>query len=159
MTRSDIDASLPAGDRILLDTSTLIAYFDKNERVSPVAEYIIDGLVRSGRNPAVVSMVTVMEVLVQPLRKEANESYHLIMDFLSNFPNLRPLDIDLDIAQEAAALRARHGFRSPDALIIASGILAQVSHLVTNDDGWQKKLRQTSNRSKVCYLSDYLPFS
>ncbi len=159
MSKPDIDASLRSGELILLDTSALIAYFDKNEQVSQVAEHIIDELVRSGRNPAVVSMVTVMEVLVQPLRQEANEACQLIMDFLSNFPNIQPIPIDLDIAQKAASLRARHGFRSPDALIIATGILARVSHLVTNDGNWQKKLRPISNRANVCYLGDYLQYS
>ena len=159
MSRASIDVALPAGERILLDTTTLITYLNRGEPVSSVADYIIDTLVRSGRNEATVSTITVMEILVRPLRRGTSEPYQHIMDFLSNFPNLRLLNIDLYVSQEAASLRATYNFGPPDALIIASGILAQVGHLVTNDDEWHRKLGPISDRIKVCHLEDHLPFS
>ena len=102
MSLASIDLALPDKERILLDSTNLIAYFDKTEPVSPVATYIIDELVHSVRNYCTVSIVTVMEVLVRPLKEGARRPYQHIMDFLSNFPNLRALNIDLHIAQEAA---------------------------------------------------------
>lgn len=159
MSRATTEVALPAGQPILLDTTALIAYLNKGELVSPVAAYIIDDLVRTGRNQAIVSMITVMEILVRPLRQGASEAYQHIMDFVSNFPNLRLLNIDLDVAQEAASLRATYNIRPPDALIIATGILGQVGHLVTNDDEWHKKLGTISDRIEVCHLEDHLPFS
>lgn len=158
MSRASIDQQIRPGERLLLDTTVLIAYLAATEPVSPLAAYVIDDLVRSGRNPAVISMITVMELLVQPLRRQATEPYQHIMDFLSNFPNLHPLDIDLYTAQEAASLRATYNFRPPDALIIATGVNGRVSHLVTNDAEWSKKLGNASARIKVCYLEDHLPF-
>ena len=159
MSKATIDAALSAGERILLDTTTLISYLNKGEPVSPIAAHVIDDLVRSGRNQAIVSTITAMEILVRPLRQGTSEPYQHIMDFLSNFPNLRLLNIDLYVAQEAASLRATYNFPPPDALIIASGILAQVGHLVTNDDEWRKKLGPISDRISVCHLEDHLPFS
>lgn len=156
MSKVRIDKVLPAGDRVLLDTTTLIAYLNGGEQVSPLATYVIDELVRTGRNPAIVSPVTVMEVLVRPLRRGPDMAYQHVLDFLTNFPNLRTTTIDLHVAQEAASLRATYNFRPPDALIMASGIVAQVGHLVTNDADWQVKLRPISARVKVCYLSAYL---
>ncbi|TAK29377.1 MAG: type II toxin-antitoxin system VapC family toxin [Chloroflexota bacterium] len=159
MTRVEIEQVLPAGDRLLLDTTTLIAYLNGGELISPLATHIIDDLVRSGRNPAVVSPVTVMEVLVRPLRRGPDAVYQHVLDFLSNFPNLRSIAIDLHVAQEAASLRATYNLHPPDALIIASGIVAQVGHLVTNDAAWQTKLRPISGRIKVCCLGALLPRS
>jgi PIN domain nuclease of toxin-antitoxin system len=151
-----LERAIPAGDRLLLDSTTLIAYFDGGEAVSPLATHIVDQLVRPGRNPAIVSMVTVMEVLVRPLRLGPGESYRHVMDFLTRFPHLRPLSIDLAVAQEAASLRATHRFSSPDALVIATGIVGQVGHLVTNDRDWPSKLRPLAGRVAVCSLSRHL---
>lgn len=157
MSRKSIDSALPFGQPILLDTTTLIAYLNKGEPVSDLAAHVIDARVRDGRNEAVVSMVTVMEILVRPLRVGARPVYEQIIDFLSNFPNLRMLDINFSVAQEAATLRAVHNFRPPDALIIATGIVEGASHLVTNDDEWRRKLGAISpQRIEVCYLEDFL---
>lgn len=158
MSRASLERALPDGDRILLDASTCIAYFGGLEQTSPVATYIIETLVQPGRNPAAVSTVTVMEVLVRPLRRGAGEPYRHVIDFLTNFPHLAPVGVDLVVAQEAASLRATYGFAAPDALVIATGIVSQVGHLVTNDRQWQSKLRPIAQRIKVCYLADHLPF-
>jgi len=156
MTAPSIDRALPEGDRILLDTTTLIAYLNGGEAVSPLAAHVIDDLVRSGRNPALVSMVTVMEVLVRPLRRGPEGPYRHVLDFLTSFPNLRTAVIDLPVAQEAASLRAAHDLHPPDALIVATGIVSQVAHLVTNDASWQAKLRPVSRRIAVCYLGSHV---
>jgi predicted nucleic acid-binding protein len=158
VSRISLERAIPAGDRILLDSSTLLAHFQDGEPVSPIAAHVIENFVRSGRNPAVVSMVTVMEVLVRPLRVGPGEPYRHVMDFLTRFPNLVPLAIDLPVAQEAASLRATYRFSPPDALAIATGIVGQVGHLVTNDRDWLPKLQSLAARVAVCTLASHLPF-
>jgi hypothetical protein len=69
MSKASLESALPEGERLLLDTTTLIAYLDGGETVSPIATHIVDEFVRTGRNESIVSMVTVMEVLVRPLRQ------------------------------------------------------------------------------------------
>lgn len=64
--------------------------------------------------------------------------------------------LDLAVAQEAASLRATHRFSSPDALVIATGIVGQVGHLVTNDRDWPSKLRPLAGRVAVCALGRHL---
>jgi len=150
-----LDQAIPPGDRVLLDSTVLLAYFNGNEPISPLSIQILDDFVRRGRNEAVVSMVTVMEILIRPLRQSTG-TYRHVIDFLRNFPHLRPVDIDLVVAQEAASLRAIYNFAPPDALIIGSGIVTQVGHLVTNDSAWRTRLRPISARIRVCCLSDYL---
>lgn len=157
MSRDSIAAAIPVGDRVLLDTTSLIAYFNGNEQVSPICAHIIDGWIMGGRNEAIVSMVTVMEIMIRPLRRNPGVYQH-VLDFLRNFPNVRPLVIDLAVAQEAASQRASYNFSPPDALIVGSGLVAQVGHLVTNDAAWKTKLKPVSARVKVCYLGDHLPF-
>lgn len=138
---------------VLLDSTTLIAYLDGGEAATPVATHVLDDYVRPGRNVAVVSMVTVMEVLVKP-RKRSIRHYTHALDFLTKFPNLEAKPIDLVVAQEAASVRANHNLRPPDALVVATGIVHQVSHLVTNDKRWKSI---ADRRIKIVYLEDHLP--
>lgn len=157
MSRSSLVTTIPAGDRLLLDTSVLAAYLDATDATHPVAVCVLKDLVESGRNPAVVSMITVMEILVRPLR-QSPPGHHTVLAFLRSHPNLAAVSVDLQIAQEAATLRATHRFAPPDALIVGTGIAAQVGHLVTNDSTWKTKLSVIADRIKVVRTADHLPF-
>lgn len=154
---ASLELALPSYDRLLLDTSALISYLNGGELVSPVVAEVIDNFVRSGRNQAVVSMVTVMELLVRPLRLGAGEPYRHAVDFLTRYPNLRAVEIDVPIAQEAASLRASYNLSAPDALIVATGTITQVGHLVTNDMMWASRLQPLGRRIHVVELSSHLP--
>ena len=67
MASAPLEASIAAGDRLLLDTTVLAAYLDAGDATHQVARTVIDELVASGRNPAVISMVTVMELLIRQI--------------------------------------------------------------------------------------------
>ncbi|MBI2776604.1 MAG: PIN domain-containing protein [Chloroflexi bacterium] len=148
---------IPAGDRMLLDTTTLAAYLDGSEIAHPVARHVMEDLVASGRNPAIVSMITVMELLVRPLRASP-PGHHTILSFIRNHPNLVAMPVDLQVAQDAAFLRAASRLSPPDALVVGTGLAGQVGHLVTNDRKWSAKLVSMSDRVRVVTLSDHLPF-
>jgi predicted nucleic acid-binding protein len=148
--------AIPAGDRILLDTSALAAYLDSTEAVHPVAVRILESMVATGRNEAVVSMITVMELLVRPLRSSP-PGHDTILQFLAHHPHLRAVPLDLQMAQDAAFLRAQYRFSPPDALVIGTAISCQVAHLVTNDGGWAPKLAHLQARINVCTLSGLVP--
>jgi predicted nucleic acid-binding protein len=157
MSVASIAQALPAGDRILLDTTALAAYFDTSEVAHPVARHILEEFVARGRNMAVVSMVTAMDILVRPLRATP-PGHHTVLAFLDHHPNLEAVSLDLQMAQDAAFLRAVYRFSPPDALIIGTGLACQVAHLVTNDLDWERKLAAIEGRIAVCTLSRHLPF-
>jgi predicted nucleic acid-binding protein len=93
-----------------------------------------------------------MELLVKPIKHglEAN-----VLAFLTSTPHLIHIDINLAVAREAAKIRARLGFRTPDALIVATGIVHKVKYLVTNDGAWKKRLTHPSLPT-VIMLSDFV---
>jgi predicted nucleic acid-binding protein len=155
LNKRGFEKRIPAGDRVLIDTSVLIAYFEPNDATHALATLLVDDFVRNGRNVAVISPISAMEVLVRPLRVAPRGAVH-VHDFLIHTPNLKLLPIDLHVAQEAASLRATHNFKSPDALVIATGFVGQVGHLVTNDADWQRKLAPMTSRIRVAELQDYL---
>jgi predicted nucleic acid-binding protein len=155
MTIASLERALPDGDRLLLDTTALAAYLDASEATHDLARHVIDVLVGGGRNPAIVSMITVMEILVRPLRATPH-GHHTILAFIRGQPNLIAVPVDLQVAQDAATLRATQRFSPPDALIVGTGLATQVGHLVTNDRDWARKLAGLESRIRVCTLSDHL---
>lgn len=157
MSEKSLLKAIGEGDRLLIDTTVLAAYFDANDSTHPVAAYILKELVATGRNPGTVSMVTVMEILVRPMRS-VPPNHHTVLGFLRTYPNLVCMPVDLQVAQDAAHLRADKRLAPPDALIVGTGLAAQVRHLVTNDDDWSKKLTAMSSRIAVVRTSSHLPF-
>lgn len=153
--QSRLEAAIASGDRLLLDSSVAISYFDGRDRWADAARALIEGLVRPGRNPAVVSALTVMESLVGPMRR-VPPGHRTALDFFAHWPNLTVLPVDLPVAQEGASIRAHHSFPAPDALVIATGIVGGVGWLVTADERWPKRLAQISSRIRVCYLGDFV---
>ncbi|MGH2441735.1 MAG: type II toxin-antitoxin system VapC family toxin [Chloroflexota bacterium] len=153
-----LEAAIPPGELLLLDTTVIVSYFTGTEAVSPVAAHLVDQLVAGGRNPAVVSAVTTMELLVQPLRERDDALYRQIIFFLLNTFGLKVSDADFAVVREAAWLRANYSFKPPDALIVGTGPALHARHFVTNDGAWERKLAPVPSLGiTVCYLEDWYP--
>ncbi len=78
--------------------------------------------------------LTLLEVLVKPL--EAN-AIALADDFraaVSASANLQVIEVDRSVAELAAGIRATYGYRTPDAIHLATAQLAGADAFVTNDD-------------------------
>ena|SRR5579862_7380903 len=155
MTTETLEQAIRPGVPVLLDSTALISYLDGTERTSPIAIHIVDAFIKSGRNPAYVSAVSAMEVLVRPLRTGPAPGMHAY-NFLTRTHNLYVVDVDLPISHQAASLRATHQLKPVDALVTASGTMYGVEALVTNDAKWR---RLPATIGAVCYLEAHLPFS
>jgi predicted nucleic acid-binding protein len=92
--------------------------------------------VASGRNPAIVSAITVTDTLVRPMRAASATAIRLVDDFLLRFPNLRVDPVTAAVAREAARIRAATAAPTPDALILATAVAASAKVIVGNDRSW-----------------------
>lgn len=142
---------MPENATLLLDTSCLAAYLG-HEPTSAVAALVVDGFIRSGRNRAVVSVVTAAELLVRPLRVGARDVERAILELLRTFPNLEIVNVDLTIARLAAEIRALTGLRAPDALILASGFDRGAQLALSDDAGWPERLTHEAAMMNVVAL-------
>jgi len=132
----DLEAAIPTGASLLIDTSAVLAYLTGTEPTSPLATQVLDGFVATGRNPAALSMVTVEEILVRPFRR-GSAAVATAEGFLRHFAEIRLVDVSYDIAREAARIRAATSLRTPDALFIATAIVTETDILVTSDLSWR----------------------
>lgn len=158
LSRAALERAIPRGGTVLLDTSSLAAYFG-SESTSPIAAFLIDDYVRSGRNRAVVSAVSAAELLVRPLRAGRGDLGRSILEFLRTFANLDIVPVDLTVASMAAALRARDGMKVPDALIAASGLDRSAAVALSDDAGWPEVLVHGATTMRVVALRSFLPFA
>ena len=64
-----LEAAIPAGRSILVDTSVVLTYIGSSEPTSDLARQLFDAFAATGRNPVALSTVTVAELMVRPFRR------------------------------------------------------------------------------------------
>lgn len=122
---------------IALDSSIWIYHFENHPEYLPLTTEVLTA-VESGNLRAIASELTILEIIVLPLKQEhldAADDYELL---LSEFPNLTLIPITRSILRHAASLRASYGLRTPDALIVATALAGNATLLVTNDKALNK---------------------
>lgn len=156
MVAAGLEAAIPPGASLLVDTSAALSYLTGIEPTSPLAEQLFDAFVATGRNPAALSMVTVQEILVRPFRS-GTAAVATAEGFLRHFAEIRLVEVSFDIAREAARIRAATGMRTPDALIIATALVTGVDVLVTNDRSWRAGTEAVAPGLRLCLLAEFAP--
>jgi predicted nucleic acid-binding protein len=153
---ADLDAALGGSRRALVDSSTLIAFHEGQEEAHPLARHLLHRIEVDG-DPlgGYYSVVSAAELLVRPIRAGAGE-VGFMHAFLTSFPNLTVLPVDLTVAVQAATIRATTGLRLPDAIVVASGLLAGCEAIVTNDEQWHRRLAPHFRQFRWIYLRSYL---
>jgi len=136
-----LDGALGDSQRVLVDSSAIIALHTSTDRVHALAEHLFSRIQDSDDSlVGYYSVVSAAEVLVRPIRSGPND-YAYMHAFLRSFPNLHELPVDFEVALQAANLRAAHNLRTPDAMIVASGLLAGVESIATGDESWGRRLQ------------------
>jgi predicted nucleic acid-binding protein len=154
VTTTLLDQALSDAERILLDSSALIAFHSPTERAHPLAEHLLRRIAAED-DPlhGYYSYVTAIELLVRPIRT-GQERFTFMHTFLTHFPNLTGLPLDLVVSVQAANLRATAGLALPDAVVVASGLLAGCEAIVTNDGRWKHRGESLFREFTWIYLEE-----
>lgn len=120
------------GSTVGLDTGPLIYYIEEHPAFLAKIKPFFEAAERNEFR-IVTSFVTLIEVLVHPLREGRPEVAEEYRNILLQSPALTAIQLDEGIAEEAARLRARHNIRTPDAIQLATAIRAGASWFLTND--------------------------
>ena len=133
-----------------LDTAPFIYFI---EDVAPYADLLEPafGLLENHALRAVTSTITLAEILTKPLSEKQFGLVDEIKFTLKTFSTLSMIAIDEKLAEAAALIRARYGFRLPDALQVAAAIQGEATLFITNDSRLKK-----IDTIEVLVLSDYL---
>ncbi len=120
------------GNVIGLDTTPLIYFTEENPTYIEVVDPFFKA-VGSGELIVVTSVVTLLEVLVRPIRDGNLSLAQRYRDFLLNSNNVTTRLFSREIAEEAARLRAFNNIRTPDSIQMATAINEGATIFLTND--------------------------
>ena len=98
-----------------------------------------------------LTTVALSEVLTLPAQRDDQQAMVDYELFLTNFPNLRLVPLDVTLARETALVRAATRLRTPDAVQVAAARLAGADAIVGNDRRWQGRV----NGPALILLDDY----
>lgn len=137
------------GQRVCVDTSPIIYFIEKHPKyLDLLHSFFVE--VDAGNIEVITSTVTLLEVLVLPIKTNnlaLVEKYRDILLFSEGFTTL---EIFREISELSAKLRAKYTIKTPDAIQIATGILYGANQFLTNDP----YLRKISDM-KVLVLDDF----
>ena len=134
----DIMLRLDQYNCICLDSQSFIYFIEENPRYISVVEQVFSEI-SYGNIMGVSSYLSLLEVLVKPIKEGAREIALQYRDLMLSSAFLKLFPLDDKVAELAAELRARYngnGFklRTPDAIQIATGILNGAEVFLTNDN-------------------------
>jgi predicted nucleic acid-binding protein len=136
--------------RIGIDTAVFIYFIEEDCRFLPLVEPLFAEADAGGRE-LVTSALTLLEVLVVPMRAGDEELANRYEQLLTRSRGLRLVELSREQLRAAAQLRARTGIKTPDALQLVAAVTSGCTSFVTND----RRLPSIPG-TRVVQLSDYL---
>lgn len=94
--------------------------------------------VKSGNLRIVTSEMTLLEVLVKPIKMEATNTVDAFRAVLYLQSEARMMPITQPVLEKAAVLRATTNLKTPDAIHVATALLSSCSLLITNDTAFRQ---------------------
>ena len=138
------------GQRICIDTAPFIYFIEEHPNYREIIRPLF-AEIDAGNIEAITSTITLLEVLVHPLRLGDEVLVEKYREILLSSDGLTTFEILHEVSELAARLRAKYSIRAPDAIQIAVGILYHASFFLTN----YPNLRKVPE-IKVLFLDDYL---
>ena len=138
------------GQRICIDTAPMIYFIEEHAKYREIIRPVFVEI-DSGNIEAITSTITLLEVLVHPLRTGNEALAEKYREILLSSESLTTFEIFHEVSEMASRLRAKYSMKTPDAIQIAVGTLYGASKFLTNDPD----LRRVSE-IKILVLDDYL---
>ena len=120
---------LPEQALLLIDSAPIIYLLEYHLKLAPRFQPLFEAHA-TGRLRFAVTTITIAEVLTGPLRA-GDEA--LARRYRATLERWQPVEVDIDIADSAARLRALLRLKMPDAIQAASALAINAAAIVTHD--------------------------
>lgn len=127
----------PASGVAYVDTNALIYRVERIEPYLTASEPLWAAL-DAGLAQVATSDLTLLEVLVKPLRDGNSYLVDLYRNVLLGTAGLNCLPVSRAVLESAATLRAAHNLKTPDAIHAATALAAGCVLFVTNDAAFRR---------------------
>lgn len=121
-----------AGKTVAVDTAPLIYFIEQRDPYLSVLKPFFLAVDR-GEIQVVTSVITLLEVLVHPLRSGDEGLARRYNDILLSSPNIELASVTALTAQTAAELRSSRNLKTPDAVQLAVALEYNAAAFLTND--------------------------
>jgi predicted nucleic acid-binding protein len=125
------------GQKVCIDTAPIIYFIEKHEKYLNVLRPLF-AEIDAANIEAITSTITLLEVLVQPLRTKNERLAERYRDILLYSEGLTTFEVLHEVSEMASKLRAKYSIKTPDAIQIAIGVLYGANKFLTNDPGLKK---------------------
>lgn len=117
---------------VALDTAAFIYYIEESPRFLAAIAPVF-AAADAGSLNLVTSVLTLVEVLVVPLRAGDKVLAARYERILTNSRGVTVVDLSRDLLRHAASLRATTGIKTPDAIQVAAALATGCAAFLTND--------------------------
>ncbi len=124
--------SLFTSRKVFLDSAPLIYFIEGSSEYQPLLQSLFESA-EKGRFSFVTSVVTLLEVMVKPLREGQKELAAQYRDILTSASGMKLLSVSPTVAERAAQLRATYQLKTPDAIQLATAVEVEANYFLTND--------------------------
>jgi predicted nucleic acid-binding protein len=131
------ELTLPIRGTVYVDTNAVIYRVEEVKPYIDVALPLWDAL-DAGTQAIATSELSVLEVLVKPLRLQNASLQELFLGTLYDTPGLACIPISRQVLEAAAQVRATFGLKTPDAIHAATALIEGCTLFVTNDVGFRR---------------------
>ncbi|MEA3360099.1 MAG: type II toxin-antitoxin system VapC family toxin [Thermodesulfobacteriota bacterium] len=130
-----------SGKKILIDTNIIIYLTDMIQPYEPLSRLIFE-MIEIGDASAVLSIISVAEVMQGPIKKGRHQNAQDVKNYLINFPNIFCQEITMGVLGRMGKnnLINWSRLRTTDSLIIASGLSNGVELFISNDTHFKKAI-------------------
>lgn len=122
-------SAIPSGSLLLVDSAPIIYVIEMHPTLRPRFRPVFEAHADS-RFQLAITTIAIAEVLTGPLKARDDA---LAQRYRSLFETWHRIDLDLEIAESAARLRASLGLKLPDAIQAASALKIGAVGLITHD--------------------------
>lgn len=119
-------------NKLFIDTAPFIYFIEEHKKYLTFIKPIFTKI-DNFNIIATTSTITVIEVLVQPIKEGNKNLENKYLEILKHNANLEIIPIDINIAEKAAEIRSKYDIKTPDAIQIASAIVHNCDSFFTND--------------------------
>ena len=129
------------GKKVLIDSNIIIYLTDTIQPYDALSKELFT-MVEEGKAEAVISIISVAEVMQGPIKAGKADIAIEVKDYLFNFPNCQCRHLTYDVLEKIGNDDRINwkALRSIDSMIIASGLYSEVDLFISNDRHFIKAL-------------------
>jgi len=132
-----MDLNLNSNSIIFFDTAPFIYYFEDHPDYGQIIDQLLFSINENGSS-FVTSYITFIELITKPKKLGREDLVAKYREFFTNSDSLSLYPLNLIVSEKTADIRANYGFKTPDAIQIATALICGADLIITNDKEWKK---------------------